>query len=236
MLFIHWVCFRGILLVLNGGILLSTYYYLYAEANVNGKWMSLNPVMQAVDGSFKSSEILYFTHSSMAEVYYALEREMVSRGLPEDCSAGLMQHFHNLDEVTKDDWGAERTWRDVYINDVFVVNYERAIKQKVKKDRPFKYMYYVVRENMAAFQCGEINAIEHWLTHEEYLELDKEERQEYVYFEWNNWWDEYQVFCEIAKRVDTQIAFLEDMVDRLGVKGCYNGISPGQVRLIVHRC
>lgn len=206
---------------------MSTYYYLYAEVQVDGNWMSLNPVMRGLNGEFKSSELLYFTHSSMSEVYYALEQEVVSRGLPEDCSAGVREHFHDLEKKV-DDWGVERTWREIYERDVFVVNYKAAVKRRVRKDRPYKYMYYVPRETVASFECGEIDEIVHWLTREEYLELDAESKREYVYFEWNNWWDEYQLFCEIAKRIDVQLRFLENFISR--------DVADGQVRIIVRRC
>lgn len=204
---------------------MGTEYHVYAEVDVGGKWVSLNPVFRDRDGVYRSGEIIRFTHSSMSEVFYALERKTISVGVPEDCSAEVLRHFHNLDEMT-DDWGQKKTWREYYKHQVFVVDYERAVKDRVRKDRPFKYMYYVPRETMVAFECGEIDEIVNWLTLEEYWALDEEERQAYVYYEWNNWWDEYQMFCEIAKRVEVQMAFFEQV--------CCN--PHGRVRLIVRRC
>lgn len=216
---------------------MSTYYYVYAEGKVREKktgqekWMSLNPVFQTADGSYKTGEITYFTHSSMADVYYALAECTVARGIPEDGSAALLAQFHNLDEMT-DEWGVKRTWRELYKRDVIVVNYVEAIKNRVKKDRPYKYMYFVPRETMASFECGEIDSIDCWLTREEYMELDDDERQAYVYYEWNNWWDEYQMFCRIRDLVDAQIEFYNQMNWELGT----GEVADGDVRLIVRRC
>jgi len=214
---------------------MSTYYYIFAEAQVDGKWMNLNPILYAHNGEYKSSEITYFTHSSYAEVYYALSDDRIACGLPEDCNPITAGHFHNLDEMS-DGWPKNETWREYYRHEVFVVNYAQAIKSRTRKDRPHKYMYYVTRESMAAFECGELDSIEHWITDEEYRSLSEEEKKDYVYYEWDNWYDEYRVYREIEDRVDAQIAFFNNTYGLLEGKYRSANITPGQVRLIIERC
>ena len=62
---------------------MSTYYYIFAEAQVDGRWMNLNPILYSVNGEYKSSEITYFTHSSYAEVYEAYMEMKIAQMLEE---------------------------------------------------------------------------------------------------------------------------------------------------------
>ena len=66
--------------------------------------------------------------------------------------------------------------------------------------------------------------------------MTKEQKKEYVYYEWDNWYDEYRVYREIEDRVDAQIAFFNNAYGLLEDQYRSAGITPGQVRLIVERC
>lgn len=106
---------------------MSTYHYIYAEANVKGKWYSLNPVMPLSGGGYGTGAITYFSRSSYPEMIYHLKVHSIYSGLPEDISNTTKQHFRdNLDD-SADYWASEMTYRDYYKMTVFVVNFDTAI-------------------------------------------------------------------------------------------------------------
>jgi hypothetical protein len=43
------------------------------------------------------------------------------------------------------------------------VNFANAIVPKVNKDKPFKYEGYVLKRELAAFECYEIEEFSEWL-------------------------------------------------------------------------
>lgn len=217
---------------------MSTYYYIYAEANVKGKWYSLNPVMPLSSGGYGTGAITYFSQSSYPEIIYHLKGHSIYSGLPEDISNSTKEHFRdNMDDLV-DYWTSSMTYREYYKSTAFVVNFDAAVLQKIKKDRPYKYMGYIPREILAAFECGELEEIECWITPQEYKELDPEEQRIYVYHEWNNWADDYTMYQDISKKICAQMDWFSQIDGILDEECTYadRDLTPGQVRLIVYKC
>lgn len=217
---------------------MSTYHYIYAEANVNGKWYSLNPVMPLANGGYGSGAIIYLGGSFHPEVFHWLRKNAISSGLPDDISNTTKEHFPgDMDELTKC-WLSEMTNREYYKRTAFVVNFDTTIVRKIRKDRPYKYMAYIPRETLASFECGEIDEIENWITPNEFNTLLPEEKEGYIYYEWNNWHDEYGIYQDIANKVYAQMSWFSEIDGVLDSRShsTYNQLTPGQVRLIVYTC
>lgn len=186
---------------------MGTLYTLYAEINIDGKWYNLNPYFRKPDGTFKMQPI-YWARSVFWDVYCAIDDERIAFGIPADMSEELRANFRkDLDEPTG--FFPGKTWRDLYKQTVFAVNYQASFKSRVVKNRPFKFQGYVEKFIIASFECGECN-IYHWLTKEEYEELCDKDKQGYAYYEWNNYDEEYGIYAEICAKIDSLLDWFAD--------------------------
>ena len=179
---------------------MSVCYYFYAECRVNGKWVSINPVIKKPDGSLKVLEIIY-GKSIIAPAYAVMCESVMELGLPEDASEEVKAHFKPLDKECPKEWGIA-TYRDYYRDNVTCFNYDEAIKNKIKPDRPYKYKGYVHKHDIAAFEVGERIDISHWLTPEEFEKHSEEIQGYYAWYEWNEKYDSYSVLYDIYRKVE----------------------------------
>ena len=153
-------------------IVVSTYYSVYAEVNIDGHWYSLCPYFKDKSGAVKTS-CIYWAQSAFWEVCNELETYALGVGTPADMSDGLKEMFcENPDEL--------------YMHSLYYVNFASAIVPKVRKERPFKYEGYVLKTELAAFECFEIDEFSEWLTENEYLALSDKERRQYSFYRWND--------------------------------------------------
>ncbi len=60
------------------------------------------------------------------------------------------------------------TYKDFYSRSMFLVNYGKSVKGRVKKDKPTRYCGYASKVSIAAFEIDEYDTIGYWLTPEEY--------------------------------------------------------------------
>lgn len=65
---------------------------------------------------------------------------------------------------------------------MFLVNYGKSVKGRVKKDKPTRYRGYASKVSIAAFEIDEYGTIGYWLTPVEYEKLSDKEKQEYSYY------------------------------------------------------
>ena len=115
-----------------------------------------------------------------------------------------------------------------------MANYDYAVKSRIKKERPYKYMGYVNKYAIAGFEVGE-NDIEYWLTKDEYDKLDEERKKEYAWYEWNNYYDEYGSLFEIYQMIENLLSWFREA--GFDYKSGYNieDATSGNVRLIIYR-
>lgn len=163
---------------------MGTYYSIYAEACVGEKWYNISPLIKGRDGVIKAYPIID-GKSFLSETYDKLRDDLYMRGRPADLSPELREIF-NEDDDESYGYFAE-TYKQHYDNSMFLVNYVKSVKNRVKKDRPFRYQGYVFKYSIAAYEIGEQEEIFDWLTRQEYDSLSEEEKKDYAYFEWNEW-------------------------------------------------
>lgn len=82
-----------------------------------------------------------------------LENDRYMCGKPMDLSPELREIFDHDDDETYT--GFNMTYQQYYKNNIFLVNYGKNVKSRVKKDRPFRYRGYVFKYSLTAFEIGE---------------------------------------------------------------------------------
>lgn len=215
---------------------MSTYYYFYAEVKNNGKWIGLSPIVKSHDGKYKIQPLMW-GQSAMYELYEdMIDTCSACCGLPEDVSAELLEEFHAHDEKTTDFWGnKEITWGEYYKTCVHSVNYDEAVRKKIKRDRPYKYQGYVHKRLIAAFEVGEIEDLQCWLTIDEYKELPDNEKKEYAWYEWNEYCGEYGFRFELYQKIENLLDWYREEAFSSKSEYNYEDFIGANVRLIIHR-
>lgn len=157
-------------------------------------------------------------------------------GKPDDLSPELQEIFDEDDDENYDCFSM--TCKQHYDNHMFLVNYGKSVKSRVKKDRPFRYQGYVFKYSIAAYEIGEQEEIVDWLTRQEYDSLSDEEKKDYAYFEWNEWQDWYGIYNDIVHRVNALLERFTEWSFSHFTDCSYEDQYPSgeQVRLIVYRC
>lgn len=215
---------------------MSTYYTVYAEVKIKDKWYNLNPYIKCTDGSFKMQSIMW-AQSAFFDTYVELEECASYRGLPNDMSEDMKVLFHeNLDDIY-DSWTKDYTWKKHYQQSLFLVDFEKAVADKVKRNRPYKYEGYVSKYLIACYESGETDDITSWYTQQEYKDMPVEEQKEYAFYEWNNWGEEYGFYQTITTRVNALLYWLieESKAFDDSVTYAERYFSPAQVRLYIYR-
>ena len=213
---------------------MSTYYEVYAEANIDGKWYSLCPYFRNNEGETKTHAI-FWAQSAFWEANNYLEDFMVGRGIPEDMSDGLREIFHEDLQGEIENWGGHITWEQYYRSSIYYVNFDKAIVPKVNKDKPFKYEGFVLKKELAEFEVYEREEFSEWLTQDEYNALSDKQKRQYVFHRWNDPYGEYWIYRTIADRVWILASLFADACDTDIGGSLYQGISDSQIRLYVYR-
>lgn len=165
---------------------------------------------------------------------YHLQNYNIGFGIPDDMSSGLREIFHEDLNEKMDGWPEGITWGEYYRQIMYYVNFANAVVQKVRKDKPFKYEGYVLKEEYASFEVGELDDFSEWLTEDEYRSLSVKEKRQYIYHRWNDPNGEYWIYRTIADRIWALCGMFEDACAYIG-GSIYNGITDSQIRLYVLR-
>lgn len=185
---------------------MGTYYSIYAEVRVGNKWYNLNPMFQRDDGKLDACSVIS-GRNWLREAYEELEESRYACGRPEDLSKEVRTVFSHVDDEPYDSFLRINTYKDFYDRAMFVVNYGKSVKSRVKKDKPTRYRGYASKVSIAAYEIDEYDAIGHWLTVEEYEKLSDKRKQEYSYYEWDEVDDWYKVYNLIVDRVEAMLGY-----------------------------
>ena len=213
---------------------MSVYYHVYAEVDIDGKWYSLCPYFKGKSGIAKTHSI-FWAQSVFTEVYYHLCDYAIGHGVPEDMSEGLREIFHKDLNEKIDGWYKSITWGEYYKSSLIYVNFANAIVPRVNRDKPFKYEGYVLKRELAAFECYEIEEFSEWLDENEDQLLSEKRRHQYVFHRWNDPYGEYGIFQTIADRILVLCDLFADACAGDISGSLYNGITDSQVRVFVLR-
>lgn len=215
---------------------MGVYHYIYAEVKVGNKWYNLSPLMRDSDGEIKVQPVLY-GQSWLREAVDEMRELCYAHGRPHDLSEELRKVFpHDDDEVAESIWH-DMTYKDYYRQTLFVINYGKEIKSRVKEGRPTRYQGYVSKYNLSSYEIGEVEDIVNWIHPTEYEKLSAEEKKEYTYYEWDEWDDWYAAFVKIVRRVDCLLELFRDWCFHHAKDANLDERTPtaDYVRLIVER-
>ena len=215
---------------------MGTYYAIYAEVRVNNKWYNLNPLLQRPNGKLDVCPVIA-GRNWLREAYEELEEYRYSCGRPADISDEVRTVFCHDDTEPYDPHLHIDTYKDFYDRSIFMVNYGKSVKSRVKKHKPTRYQGYVSKVSLAAYELDEYDTIGHWLTAKEYENLSAREKKSYTYFEWNEPQDWYGIYKTIVDNVDCMLRYFIDWAEHT-INANYDESHPTAdfVRLIVFRC
>ena len=213
---------------------MSTYYSVYAEANVDGKWYCLCPYFKTGKENLKTHS-LFWAQSVFYDVYNDLEDYCQGRGIPDDMSEGLREIFPENLQDKMENWIGEITWGEFYERSLFYVNFARAIAPRVKKDKPFKYEGYVLKRELAAFEIDEIDQFSEWLTSDEYTALSEKQKRQYQYYRWNDPYGDYWIYQTLSERIRTLAGLFVDSCESEIGGSIYEGIPDSAIRVYIYR-
>ena len=216
---------------------MGTYYAIYAEVRVGNQWYNLNPLFQRTDGNIDVCPVIS-GRNWLREAYEELEEVSYTCGRPENLSREVRSVFPHEDDEPYDPYLHIDTYKDFYNRSMFLVNYGKSVKGRVKKDKPTRYRGYASKVSIAAFEIDEYDTIGYWLTSVEYEKLSDEEKQEYSYYEWDEYEDWYRVYNLIVDRVDTMLGYFCRWAEYAIKDANPDEICPtaNYVRLLVYRC
>ena len=213
---------------------MSTYYSIYAEANVDGKWYSLCPYFKNDKGEAKTHSI-FWAQSAFWDVNNELEDHSLGCGIPDDMSDGLREIFHENLQDKMESWGGSITWDKYYNGSIYYVNFAHVIVPKVNKDKPYKYEGFVMKKELAEFEVYEREEFSEWLTQDEYSALTEKQKRQYIFHRWNDPYGDYWIYRMIADRIWTLKGLFAEACDSDIGGSLYQGIEDSQIRVYVYR-
>lgn len=215
---------------------MGTYYSIYAEVRVGDKWYNLNPMFQRENGMLDVCPILE-GQSWLRDAYEELEESLYAYGRPNDISKEVKTVFSHEDDEPYDPILHMDTYKDYYGQAIFLVNYGKSVKRRVKTDKPTRYKGYVTKVGLAAYEINEYESPGYWLTDEEYEKLSDREKKKYIYYEWDEPDDWYKAYNMLVKKVDCLLDSFNDWAFYAikGVNIDERSPSADYVRLLVYR-
>ena len=196
-------------------------YTIYTEAYIKDRWYNIDSYVLAPSGKFLLAPLLD-------------GRSFVREFLDNMSDAGTLA-FSELAETTQKYLldQTEEEYREDLLKEKFEV-YDYYTEIKPKYVREYQYEYYAPRYEVVAFETGENEEINEWLTRESFEELPAEEKKEYVFFKWTEPYGWYSTLSKVINRVETRLADYSSEVS-FGDEGFYEYLNDKTVpvRLIV---
>ena len=168
-------------------------YTIYTEAYIKDKWYNIDSYVLTPSGKFRLAPLLD-GRSFVREFLY----NMGDAGTLAFSELAEATQKYRLDETKEAN-------REDLLKETFEV-YDYYTKIKPRFVREYQYEYYAPRLRVAAFETGENDEINGWLTRESYDELSLEEKKEYVFFKWTEPYGWYATLSKVISRVEMRLA------------------------------
>ena len=188
---------------------MGVYYSIYAEVRVGNKWYNISPLIRDNDGEAHVQPVMS-GQSYMKDAIDELYHDSYMRGRPENLSDELKKVYKHENHETSEYLWRNMTYGEYYDQTLFVVNYGKCVKSRVKSTKSTRYHGYVDKFCLSEYEIGTTESIYCWISEEQYKELPDDEKQGYVYYEWNEWYDWYGVYAKLVDRVDCLLAFFRE--------------------------
>ena len=199
---------------------MSCYYWVYAEAFVNGTWVCIDPLVKRIKNNdyclvptFFSGSRSYFeeTFDELKRIGSSIKATELSPELAEELSA-----FNDDENESMQKFSFK----------LYSIPYH-SLTEAAKPDR-FMHHGWVSKDDIALYELGEIEEL--WPLSLEDVERINDDAKAcllkgYEYREWDNPYDYLYNFKHIKERVDMRI---QDFMD------CNYAFEQPEVRLITH--
>lgn len=176
---------------------MATYYYLYTEIKVDGKWYCINNKLKNIDKEKYGLSTTYWSgsYSYFGETYDKLE------------AIGKSINKIELSDELKEKYGTEKEQYETF---PLTVDWE-YIKGCIPSEKLYEYHGYVHKNTVASYRLGEQDDIYDCIDIDEYKKLSFEEQKLYKYFEWDDSQGWFKYFKEIIEHVSWQLYEWKDV-------------------------
>lgn len=153
---------------------MDTYYDFMVEAKYNGAWHNIDFHSAGSDGRMRHHYLASIPHDLIGLLEKAVH-------------AAVHISFEDLSESTqKALLNSKTTYGEdgIKLNHYFVLG-DLQLLEKIAA-QPYQFEQYVTRNEIARYECGDIEEITNGLTAREFLDLPEEVRREYVLYRWDD--------------------------------------------------
>jgi len=164
---------------------MSTYYYIYTEVNINGKWICIDGMVPEIkrnssNSIFNENKIEY----KIEETYWNGSRSYFGEAYDKLYLWGKQIGFKNLSQELKDRWKSrlESELEKKYCEPALVVNY-KYIDKNIDYSK-FDFHCVMHKDRIFKFESGDIE--EMWPQENDFSKVSDIEKQEYQYYEWDD--------------------------------------------------
>lgn len=164
---------------------MSTYYNIYTEANINGKWICIDGMVPKLEYDYEKHERnenkieykLEYTYWNGSRSYFGDTYDRLR-------DWGKRTSFSDLSKELQDEWkGAIEIEADGgYVDKPIVVDYSR-IESSVDFKK-FDYHRVVRKDQIFRYESGEDEDI--WIEEIDMGNLSEEQKKEFQYYEWDD--------------------------------------------------
>lgn len=180
---------------------MSTSYYIFTEARVNGTWLCINSKMTKLTPD--AQQIISPTFRTDARQYF----EKAYLQLKND---GHSFEVADISEELKD---SITEWIDPEDSIRIAVDYDSILKLLNTAGK--EHCAFALRSEVASFENNETEDIWEYVSTKEYRQMDDELKKAYRYYEWNDRSGAYRYYDEIQKKVANQLQDWKEINPRI---------------------
>lgn len=170
---------------------MSTYYYIYTEVNVNGKWFCIN---NKIDTQKEGEKLSYTYFNGSSSCFRATAEKIEEIGnivKYDDLSAELQERFK---------WAEN----DIEQGNVFAVTPDAMYDSFPEDHTLSEFCGYVHKNILFDYQTGEIDDIYESISDDEYIAMPEAKKKCYLYYEWDSAFGWYKHFKKILEHFQWQ--------------------------------
>lgn len=183
---------------------MSEYYYIMAEAKLNGTWYNIDPWLKKMDGTFEHQYLGWRSRS-----YVGI--------LGEECRGANVDFKYlapSTQEIIKDGYQFDRPQTDsidewIQAERLYIITGLDALRRRTEV---YDYEGFVSKNAIRKFEMDSEETPE-WLTGKEFAALPADAKDSYRYYQWNDPYDAKDFLKTILQRAQTQLYLFNDAID-----------------------
>lgn len=180
--------------------------WLYAECKYNGKWISLNPLVENWNTGEIETEYLYSGGYGLFDALKEIGEAQMAKEERESLSPRLKNSL--FEEMTEEEIENNA--------DCYLIYDFSEIEKKLKGSSPSEPLYqgYADKKEIIQFEKGLLSDIYDFLTPEEYFSLTPKQKRRYRFYAWDEANSPYYYYRTIVRNVYDQFRLFKSIVYR----------------------